>query len=57
MFFSICLYWPWKAPLGKWSIDVIIIIFLNGKDCYIPSNEIEFFKKITVIIIINNTIM
>lgn len=57
MFFSICLYWPWKAPLGKWSIDVIIIIFLNGKDCYILSNEIEFFKKITFIIIINNTIM
>jgi hypothetical protein len=30
--FIVCFHWPWKAPLGEWSIKVFIIllfIYLN----------------------------
>ena len=28
MFILICLYWPCKAPLGEWLVNIIVVIFI-----------------------------
>ena len=45
MFILICLYWPCKAPLGEWLVNIIVVIF------------IIIIVIITIIIIISSIII
>ena len=55
MFILICLYWPCKAPLGEWLVNIIVVIFITIIviiTIIISSSNIIIITIIIIIIII-----